>query len=61
MMKRTLMLRLSLTIYLCLCGHLYAWGNKETHPALTEKGLDHTETQSIVDEYLKTELGLVYG
>jgi len=40
-----------------LSHKLYAWENKLTHPAITERGI----AASTVDAYLKTQVGLADG
>jgi len=44
-----------LTISVVLCKHLYAFENKLTHPALTDKAV---KVDNNIDNYLKTHLGL---
>ncbi len=40
------------------CSYLYAWGNKQTHPELTDKA---TQVSSVIDSYLKTQLDCSQG
>jgi len=40
-------------------ARLYAWENRETHPAITEQAVSVNEAR--VDDYLKTQLGLSDG
>lgn len=46
-----------LGVFLVLCKNLYAFDNTATHPALTDKAI----LASQIDDYLKTQLGLVQG
>lgn len=44
-----------ITLVTCTCS--YGFGNKATHPALTEKAI----AASVLDDYLRTELGIDEG
>ena len=46
-----------LLLTIILHNPLYAWENKETHPAITNNGI----LVSIADSYLKTQMGLTNG
>ena len=48
---------LLLEITLASCSCVYGWGNKETHPALTEKSIYN----SVLDNYLKNYLAMDDG
>ena len=50
-----------LAISFCLCENLYAFGNKLTHPALTNKAVGTGNSAAKIDDYLKNELGLDNG
>jgi hypothetical protein len=50
---------LSFSCLICFCQLLYAWENKVTHPAITKKSVN--SNTAIVDDYLKTQLGLSDG
>ncbi len=56
-MRKILIIMLALSIFLSVCEKLYGWGNKKTHPALTDKAI----SASLIDGFLKTQLGLDDG
>lgn len=45
--------------FLGLCKIVNAWGNKFTHPTITERAIDNSTATA--DEYLKTQRGLNDG
>ena len=47
-------------INFCFCVPAFSWGNKFTHPALTEKAIANSN-QSALDDYLKSVLGISQG
>lgn len=52
---RTKLVFLGISLGFCTC--LYGWANKATHPALTDKAI----VVSVMDDYLKTQMGLSDG
>ncbi|MCG7854145.1 MAG: hypothetical protein MIO92_16640, partial [Methanosarcinaceae archaeon] len=57
MRKIHLIVIFSFGIFLGLCELAYSWGNKKTHPALTDKAI----SASVINDYLKTQLDLRDG
>ncbi len=55
MTKSLFRLKFFLVILLMSFTHLYGWGNKFTHPAITEQAV--TNDNCILDDYLKTQFG----
>ena len=60
-MRRTIIATFLLVISLGLSEDLYAWGNIETHPALTEKAVGNDNSATKIDDYLKIQLGMDDG
>jgi len=54
---RILIVTIFLGTCLGLCERIYAWGNKKTHPAITDK----TVGASVINDYLRTQLSLSDG
>ena len=56
-MRRWILIICFLSVALGFCKNVFAFGNKKTHPALTEKAI----AASVLDDYLITELGIDEG
>ncbi len=56
-MRRWILIICFLSVALGFRKNVFAFGNKKTHPALTEKAV----AASVLDDYLKTELGIDEG
>jgi len=56
-MKRWILTICFLSVAFGFCKYVLAFGNKQTHPALTEKSI----ASSVLDNYLKTQLSMDEG